>query len=68
VRGGKGEERRGEAAAQMSVRVTDNALEIRTDGFPKAVSSFIFSLGGVRLIPFGMPATIWPTVPAPDDG
>jgi hypothetical protein len=50
----------------MSVRVKDNSLEIRTDGFPKAVSFFVFSLVGVS--PFGMPATIWPTEPPLDDG
>jgi hypothetical protein len=26
-----------------------------------------YSLCGVRLGPLGTPATIWPTVPAPDD-
>jgi hypothetical protein len=28
---------------------------------------FLVSWGGVRLSPLGTSATIWPTVPAPDD-
>jgi hypothetical protein len=41
---------------------------IRLKTLPTTFQFLLVSCGGVRLSPVGMSDTIWPIVPAPDDG